>query len=365
MNIKRVAKRALLPLKQHYERRLHELRYIFFELTHRCNLACIHCGSDCQKNDTLPDLPADKILETLDGIKTKHDSHKVMIVLSGGEPTIYPGVWDLGKEIIKREFPWGMVTNGYAWDTDMIKKAKEARMHSVTVSLDGLEETHNWLRGDKKSFRKAVNAIDLLLKNPFYRVMDVITCVNKRNIGELDKIYDLVKSMGLKRWRFFTISPIGRAVQTPDLFLDKEDFHYLMQKILAYRKKPGMKVTYSESGYLGCYEHRVRGHDWFCRAGVNVAGIMVNGDILACPNIDRRFKQGNIFETPFIDVWEHGYKEFRDRKWMRTGDCVKCSEWRLCQGNPMHLWDLDTNRTKLCHLKQFELDKPLTITKSK
>ncbi len=355
MNIKRTVKRTLLPVKQQYERKLHELNYMFFELTHRCNLACIHCGSDCQKDDKKPDLPQEKILEVLKQIKERYNSHKVMVVLSGGEPTVYPGVFELGKKIIGLEFPWGMVTNGYAWNQDTIKLAKESRMHSVTVSLDGFEESHNWLRGDIKSFRKAVNAIELLITHKPWKVMDVITCVNRRNIGELDKLYDFVKGLGVPRWRFFTISPIGRAVQHPDLFLTKEEFHHLMQKTIEFRKRRGMGVTYSESGYLGCYEHKVRSHDWFCRAGVSVSGIMVNGDILACPNIDRRFKQGNIFEERFIDVWEHKYKEFRDRSWMKTGECVHCSEWRQCQGNPMHLWDLDNNRTKLCHLQHFEL----------
>jgi len=356
MDLKKIAKRKLLPVQQKYERKLHELKYIFFELTYKCNLSCLHCGSDCQKEDNRPDLPAEKILEVLQEIKTKYDSHKVMIVLSGGEPLLYPKIWELGKEIIKLEFPWGMVTNGLAWDMNTIIKAQKAGMHSVTVSLDGLEKSHNWLRGDVKSFRKASRTIELLTANPFYKAMDVITCVNKKNIDELDELYDYVKSIGVKAWRFFTISPIGRATKIDDLFLDKEEFHRLMDKILEFKKRGEIKVNYSESSYLGpTYEHEVRSHDFFCRAGINVSGIMVNGDILACPNIDRRFRQGNIFEDSFIDVWETKYKEFRDRKWMKTDDCKTCKEWDLCQGSAFHLWDLDKNRTKMCYCNHFEL----------
>ncbi len=356
MNLKKGAKRILLPIKQHYESKLHELRYIFFELTHKCNLSCIHCGSDCQRNETIPDLPAEKVLEVLKDIKTKYDSRKVMVVLSGGEPTIYPNVFELGKKIHDLEFPWGMVTNGFSWNKEMIAAAKAARMGSVTVSLDGLEAEHNWMRGEKYSFEKAFGTIKMLNQDKFWKAMDVITCVNAKNIHQLDDIYNHLKSAGVKRWRFFTISPIGRAVKTPELFLNNEQFKHLMDKILEFKSRKEMIVNYSESGYLGPrFEKSVRNHDYFCRAGINVSGIMVNGDILACPNIDRRFAQGNVFKEKFTDVWENKYEKFRDRSWMKQGKCAKCSEWRQCKGNGMHLWDLDKNQPKVCHFNDFKL----------
>ena len=94
---------------------------------------------------------------------------------------------------------------------------------------------------------------------------------------------------------------------------------------------------------------------YFCRAGINVAGIMSNGDILACPNIDRRFRQGNVHTDSFVEVWENRYREFRDRAWMRQGDCTRCKEWSMCQGNSFHLWDCDRCRPRLCHLDFYGL----------
>jgi len=355
MNFSELKKRVFLPVKQNYERKLHNLNYLFFELTHRCNLECIHCGSDCVRNDTVPDLPKEKIIEVLKEIKSHQNSKKVMIVLSGGEPTIYPDVWKLGREIYDLEFPWGMVTNGFAWTKHTIADAKKARMHSVTVSLDGLEENHNWLRGHPESFRRAKKAIEMLIEDPFWKAMDVITCVNKKNIHELDDIREMLMSMGVKKWRFFTISPIGRAVENNDLFLDEAQFKGLMKKILHYKKIGGIKVNYSESGYLGCYEHKVRSHDFFCRAGINVSGVMVNGDILACPNNSRDFRQGNVFEDSFIDVWENKYQVFRNRNWMKKGECKDCSEWRMCKGGAFHLWEPDSDSIKLCPYKEFNL----------
>ncbi len=352
MSLKSVIQRKLLPTYQDSVRKLHELKYIFFELTNSCNLACLHCGSDCVKDSAIPNLPAESVLKVLAEIKTKYNSHNITVVLSGGEPLCYPNVFELGKKIYELEFPWGMVTNGYAWNIQRIKDAMTSGMQTVTVSLDGLEEDHNWLRGKKDSFKKAINAIALFVKNPFYQVMDVITCANKRNLNSLDKIYDLLKNLGVKRWRLFTIAPIGRAVKYPELFLDRDEHKLLFDKIIEYRTKTDIIVNYAEADYIGVeYEKKIREFYYFCQAGISIAGIMVNGDILACPNIDRRFKQGNINSDSFVEVWENKYQVFRDRSWMKTGQCETCKEWNFCRGNSFHLWSIDENKTKICHYK--------------
>lgn len=350
--------KKLLPLQQHFNRQAHELKAIFFELTHKCNVKCLHCGSDCVKDAVTPDLPASSVINVLKDIKTKMDSHKITVILSGGEPLCYPGLFELCTEINKLEFPFGMVTNGYGWTTEKLKKIEQAGLATITVSLDGLESDHDWLRGQTGSFEAAVRTIKYLVKNPFYQAMDIVTCVNKKNLKNLDAIRELLISLGVKEWRLFTISPIGRAVNVPELFLDSSEFKLMLDKIIEYRKNDVLKTTYSESGYLGpCYEldQKVRSHYFFCQAGISVAGIMANGDILACPNIDRRFSQGNINKDSFMDVWENKYKEFRNRNWMKQGDCKTCKEWPLCKGNSFHLWDLDKNKTKLCYLKTHKL----------
>ena len=109
----------------------------------------------------------------------------------------------------------------------------------------------------------------------------------------------------MTQWRLFTISPIGRAVKEPDLFLQKDEYQRLSQIIEQLREDGALRTDLSESGYLGPHYERtrsVRDHYYFCQAGISVAGIMVNGDILACPNIDRRFKQGNIQTDSFVET---------------------------------------------------------------
>lgn len=300
----------------------------------------------------MSDLPAEKIIRVLENIKSKYDSRKITVALTGGEPLCYPDLFELGRRIFELQFPWGMVTNGFSWNVETLHRALQSGIHSITVSLDGTADEHNWLRGHPESFERAVRTIKMFVDSPIAGKMDIVTCINKRNIHKLDNFYDFIHKLGVKSWRFFIISPIGRATFAKELLLNGDEIRFLMEKIVEFKKRDEIQCNYSESGYLGCeYENQVRDHDHFCTAGVNVSGIMVNGDILACPNINRKFSQGNIDEKSFVEVWENGYRPFRNREWMRTGDCKECREWQHCKGNGFHLREPGVAGTKLCHHK--------------
>ncbi len=352
----------LLPMHQATQRRLHELNYIFFELTQRCNLVCRHCGSDCTADASMPDLPAQSVLDVLNGIRRRHDPARITVALTGGEPLIYPDFFKLGRAITELGFPWGMVTNGWAWTPEKVEAARVAGMRTITVSLDGPPEVHDWLRGRTGSYDRATSALRLLTAAPWIQKIDVVTCVHRRNLNHLDETRALLADLGVTAWRLFTVSPIGRAAGDPDLVLTRDDFRQLMAWTADRRDTPGPAVTYSESGYLGSCDTAVRHHPFFCRAGVNVAGVMADGAILACPNIDRSFAQGNIHRDDFCDVWETRYQVFRDRRWLRTGDCADCKEWGACQGNSFHLVDPQTGRTRLCYHREFGLEVRPVLT---
>ncbi len=349
-------RRRVLPWYQHAVRQAHELRYLFLELTQRCDLACLHCGSDCSHDPAMPELPFDDALRVMDEIRQAYDARRITVVLSGGEPLRYERVFELGARLRGMGFPWGMVTNGQSWNQVALRNAERAGMATITVSLDGMEAEHDWLRGRAGAQRRALWTIRQLLAHPCWQKMDVITCVNQRNLDQLDALQRLLSSLGVPGWRLFTISPIGRALSQPELFLDEAGFKRLQREIIALRARGGMRIEYVESGYLGpCLERRTRDREHFCLAGIRVGGVMANGDILACPNIDRRLRQGNIHRDSFVQVWEQRYQRFRDRRWMRVGECAQCDEWRWCQGNALHNWDLDANRPRICEFREFDL----------
>ncbi len=332
------------------------LSYLFVEVTTACNLACLHCGAECRRGGEKKHLSVDAVLKVLRDIRRHHDPRGITVALTGGEPLCYPDLFHLGREITALEFCWGLVTNGYAWTPDKMRQAYGAGLHSISVSLDGLSDEHDWLRGKEGAFSKAIETISMLRRYPYWKAMDVVTCVHQRSLPTLDRLYLLLRALGVRDWRLYTLSPGRPAADHPELYLTKAQFREMIEKIKSFRAKNELHVNYSESGYLGPkVESQVRDYPYFCQAGIHVAGIMVDGDILACPNIDRRFKQGNIHTDSFSDVWENKYQEFRDRSWMKTGACATCGEWDRCQGNSFHLRDPETGRTRLCHCREYGL----------
>ena len=100
-----------------------------------------------------------------------------------------------------------------------------------------------------------------------------------------------------------------------------------------------MEVSFSCEGYLGKYEEKVRPVRHFCHAGINIASVLIDGRICACPNIDRDvFSQGNIYTDNLFEVWENKFQAFRNRDWARKGICAGCKQFKNCLGGGMHNW---------------------------
>jgi radical SAM protein with 4Fe4S-binding SPASM domain len=353
--VARIRRRAL-PAWQHTRRLLHDLRLLVFEITQRCNLACLHCGSDCSRSVTQPDLPYETVERVLEEVADAYQARRITVMLGGGEPLLHPDVFRIARRARALGFRWGMVTNGLLWDDAAFRAARAARAGSISVSLDGPEATHDGFRGRPGSHAAAVRTIRRLLDEVRVPVLDVITCVGPHTLPVLEETWSLLVALGVPGWRLIPISPIGRARGNPRLLLDRDGFRALLEAIAKFRACGGMPVYLSESNYIGpCLEPYVRDQEYFCRAGVNVGGVMADGDILACANIDRRFRQGNVAEDSFVDTWEHRFQVFRDRRWMRQGPCVDCNEWKWCLGNSFHNWDRDAERPGLCQFKAFDL----------
>lgn len=347
-------KKLILSLYQQHKKtqtQLHELTYLFWECTLRCNFNCIHCGSDCTKEAEVPDMPVQDFLNVLDNITPHVDTKKTMIVITGGEPLMRKDLEACGREIHKRKFPWGMVTNGYGLSPERLQSLLDAGLRSITISIDGLNsKTHDWFRNKDGSFQRAINAVACVVKTPGL-VYDVVTCVNKRNISELEEMKELFVSLGVTHWRLFTVFPKGRAKDNPELQLSTEEFILMMDFIKNTRKEGKIRASYGCEGYLGDYEMEVRDNPYFCQAGVHIGSVLANGDISACPSLRGDYIQGNIYKDDFWSVWNSRYQVMRDRSWTKSGKCATCKSYKYCQGNGLHLRDEKTGELLHCHLE--------------
>ena len=352
---------------------LHPLQQLFWESTLRCNVHCLHCGSDCSSSEVTPDMPAEDFLRVIDQSVTPHvDPHKVLIIISGGEPLMRKDLAEVGKALEQRGYHWGMVTNGLALTEKRFKELMAAGLRSMAISFDGLELDHNWLRQHPLAFEGATRAIKLAAEynrmvaaktslpsggeaRRGLLVWDVVTCVNQRTIHQLDEMQKYLWSIGVRNWRLITIDPMGRAAENPELLLTPEQYRQLLDYIREKRKQ-GLHISYSCEGFMPDYELEVRDHLFHCAAGVSVASILIDGSISACTSIRGKYYQGNIYKDDFWEVWENGFKPYRNRKWMQKIEpCKDCKLFRYCEGGGMHLRRED-GTLMLCHHHKLSTD---------
>jgi len=247
---------------------LHPLRTLFWECTLRCNMSCRHCGSDCKVAPSVPDMPAADFLKVIDSITPHVDPHKVFIIFTGGEALLRDDLEQVGLELYRREYPWGVVTNGFLLDEKRLESLLASGMHSITISLDGFEQQHNWIRRHPQSFEKATQAIELLTRHKDL-LWDIVTCVNPQNYPYLSKFKEYLVSLGVPAWRLFSIFPMGRAANDPELQLTDEQFRGILDFIKECREDDSrLHVSYACEGFLGEYEQKVRDHFFYCRSGV-------------------------------------------------------------------------------------------------
>lgn len=326
----------------------HVLHNLFWECTLRCNASCLHCGSDCRSVAETKDMPLEDFLAVLDDVRSVMDPSKIVVQTTGGEPLVRKDIVECGKAIRERGFHWAMVSNGLLLDEQMGNRLLDAGLESIAISLDGFENDHNWMRGNKMSFACAERAIKFLVGKKL--VWDVITCVNQKTIRYLEEFKRYLIDMGVKKWRIFTIAPMGRAALYPELQLSDEQFRQVMDFIAATRKEKSINLSFSCEDFLGDYEYEVRDAPFFCQSGVNVASILADGSISGCLSMRSNYHQGNIYKDRFTDIWENKFQEYRNREWMHTEQCSDCKMWDFCLGNGLHLRD-NEGRLMLCKYK--------------
>jgi radical SAM protein with 4Fe4S-binding SPASM domain len=355
---KRVQLHAWTRLKE-IEAVEHPLRYLFWEATSLCNARCRHCGSDCMRStDVSDELITEEIVAVLERVAETHETKDVMLAITGGEPTLRRDLYEVMGRARDLGFPWGMVTNGIAVDEGHVERAGRAGMRTLTVSLDGPEDVHDWMRGRKGAYRKARRAIELFRDAGYLKILQVTSVVAPRTIERLPELLDIVRELDVDHWRLLGIFPGGRAGMEfgRDLLMDGEDLVRLFEFIANVRRGGKRPLTYyGEEGFFGPrWEREIRRYFHYCNAGTTTGGILSNGDIMACPSIPREFVQGNVRADDFVEVWNDRFETFRDRSWMRRGPCGDCDQFRHCRGGGLHLWDSERGCTKVCHYGMVE-----------
>lgn len=305
---------------------------VVWEITLACNLKCQHCGSRAgrPRSDELNTEEALDLIDHLASMGTRE------ISFIGGEAYLRKD-W---VELIRRSRSHGIRTSmqtGARNLTDArIDAAAEAGLQSIGVSIDGLPDLHDRVRGVKGSYDQAISAL--------YRAkarglaVSVNTQIGAETLPHLEPLMDRIIEAGATHWQIQLTVAMGNAVDNPDLLLQPYQLIDVMP-VLAKLYRAGnerglLMVVGNNIGYFGPYEHLWRGfgdetqHWGGCMAGQTGIGIEADGTIKGCPSLATSlYASGNIRDLSIEDIWRNtdriafGRSRSVDELWGYCGSC--------------------------------------------
>lgn len=292
------------------QKQAHCLKSITVEITKKCNLSCRHCYMSAQQKQCADELSLGDWCRFFDEIKKKYGT-KISLSLTGGEAFVRKDIFDILRHIKKLGFHPTVVTNGLFLNAENISFLKN-HVSGVSISLDGFQESHNYLR-NASVFHQTVKNIRLFQESTSIPLM-VKTTVYKKNINELEELYSFLLDLKIYKWHFFAMEPVGRGFGNSEIILGIEEYKKLCTFADMIKKRKGLKVHYEEGGNTFqckklCDFHKIKK----CLAGSISCAILYNGDVVKCIQEDRNNAKiyGNITRDHFSDIWEEGFQSLR------------------------------------------------------
>ncbi|MCP4154608.1 MAG: radical SAM protein [bacterium] len=303
-----------------------------------CNLRCKHCGSSCE--GPLPDeLTTEEALQLCDQLG---ELGLRKITLSGGEPFTRPDWHLLVERLTQHKIITCILSNGWLISDDIIDKALKAGVNNIGMSVDGIEETHDFIR-KKGSFNSILRSMKKMKEKNLSSA--AVTTISRKNIDELPRIKEILIDSKVKDWQLQIAMPMGNMLDYPDWILDPGDIGKIIDFTYDTFQEGRIRAHLGDNiGYFNMKEVEIRKNTrkspynmglWGgCPAGRRVIGIRCNGGIMGCLSTrDDRYIEGNIRETPLKTIWEskHNFKWNRDlKKDDLTGFCSICQYGAYC-----------------------------------
>lgn len=319
------------------------ISYAVWEITLKCNLACQHCGSRAG-HTRANELTTE---EALDMVRQLAEVGITEVTIIGGEAFLRPDWLEIASAITKAGMICGMTTGGYGITQETAYRMKEAGIKVVSVSVDGLEATHDRIRGRQGSWQWAFKTMSHLKKAgiPF----GCNTQINRLSAPEFPSIYEHLRDAGIFAWQIQLTVPMGNAADNSEILLQPHellDVYPMIARVAQRAKLEGVQVQAGNNiGYYGPYERMLRGGDTWsfwqgCNAGLSTLGIEADGAIKGCPSLPTSaYTGGNIRDHSLRTIIEEteelrfnlgaGTPQGTDHMW---GFCKSCEFAELCRG---------------------------------
>ncbi len=276
-----------------------------WHITECCNFRCKHCY---QENYDTPEMT----LEEMEGALKQYvgllerwkipPSHAYMSI-TGGEPFLYKNFFSFLAKVYKysTNYHWSILSNGSLINRENVKILKLFQISDYQVSLEGLEENNDKIRG-KGSFQKAIDAIKILVEEKIG--IAVSLTITKENQKDILPLANLLTEIGVKTFHVRRLVPWGTGAQLRQSLLEPEELAKLYKNIEEINKdlakrEAALKIPPAcENSFLRSDSRE----GIYCAVSAGrIIAMLPNGDILPCRRLP--IKVGNILETSLEEIY--------------------------------------------------------------
>jgi MoaA/NifB/PqqE/SkfB family radical SAM enzyme len=225
-----------------------------------------------------------KLLDELNELDTEE------IYISGGEPLLYPYIDDAILYANSLGIKVTLATNALEIKNhlEVIKKGVQL----VSMSFDGIGETHDKLRGTPGAFDNCVNMFELLRDNNVKTRISAM--IWKDNVGELEDMISLAKEKGVSKVNLAFLIPEGRAKTDEEIKISTDKYQEIANKVTKLREKYKSDDFDIELRRI----NRLDENSIDCPGGCNLLHINVHGKVSPCSWLAKIDKNDE-----FSDYW--------------------------------------------------------------
>ena len=324
---------------------------VVWNVTRRCNLKCVHCYAHAK------DIAFDNELTTEQGKELIDDLSAFgspVMLFSGGEPLVRKDLPQLAAYTVEKGMRAVISTNGTLITPKMARTLKEIGLSYVGISLDGMQEINDRFRGINGAFKSALEGIknsqDAGIK------VGLRFTVNKFNVTEIPKIFQLLEDMDIPRVCFYHLVYAGRGTELVKDDLTHEETRAALDLIIDETKrlhaagKPKEVLTVDNHAdgpyvYLRLLkEDPERAKEvmellkWNegNNSGRGIGCVSWDGEVYA-DQFWRHYSFGNVKDRPFSEIWmdtsEPLLGKLKEKKKHVKGRCATCNWLDVCGGN--------------------------------
>jgi radical SAM protein with 4Fe4S-binding SPASM domain len=246
--------------------------------------------------------------------------------ITGGEPFLHKDLFEIVDYAHSKGIRTNITTNGLLIKENL-NKISESKISHISVSIDGLEKTHDWLRNQQGAYRRTLEGIELLKEQCRNVPLSVNFVITNKNIYELERVVDFFKAKNINV-SFFPV------INKPELYLmsavEKKIYIAFIEKLKRTGKISSWQYVYYINAlkYFEGSKANIR-----CLGLVHEVAIDAEGNILPCCVWKNEFSSfgylGNVFKEDLEQLW-FSDKFHQARKSILEFGCGNCYDASVC-----------------------------------